>query len=295
MIMTIQGCLTAITTPFTENGIDETALAAHATWMVDRGVSGIVVCGTTGESATMTDSEKLRAMNVVCEAVGHRALVVGGAGNNCTSESLEFLDRVLKQTPVHAVMSVTPYYLKPTQAGCIAHFQALADASSVPVIAYNVPGRTGVNLSVDTMLKLAEHPNIVAIKEASGDMFHGSSLLARIPARVSVLSGDDATSGMLMFAGARGVISVVSNIAPRLMSDMTAAILAGDLGTARTLHHRVVGLHHLVFEQSNPIPVKGLVARLGFGTNRMRLPLLPMESADIDRLLAAAIELGVAP
>jgi 4-hydroxy-tetrahydrodipicolinate synthase len=292
---TFRGCFTAITTPFGPQGrgLNEQALADHAVWMVDHGVRGIVVCGTTGESATMTDDEKIRAMQVVVEAVGGRATIVGGAGNNCTQESLDFLDRVQKQTRVDAVMSVTPYYLKPTQAGCIAHFRALADAADRPLIVYNVPGRTVVNLSVETMLTLAEHPRVVAIKEASGDLLQGTTLVEGLQGRVAVLSGDDATSGPLMFAGAQGVISVVSNIAPQLVSQLCEAIERGDLAAARPLHQRMCRLHRVVFEQANPIPVKGLVARLGFGDGRMRLPLVPMEDAELDALWGRCLEAGV--
>lgn len=291
--MELRGCYTAITTPFNASGIDEAAMAAHASWMVDHGVAGLVVCGTTGESATMSEAEKLRAMDIVCDAVGDRATVIGGAGNNSTSESLEFLALVCERTRVDAVMSVTPYYLKPTQAGCVAHFNTLASASTKPLIAYNVPGRTGVNLTVDTMLAIAAHSNVVGIKEASGDMFQGTQLLSRLDRRVALLSGDDATSGLLAFAGAQGVISVVSNIAPAFMSDMIAAIHNSNLETGRALHQKVTELHRIVFEQSNPIPIKGLVAKLGFGSGDLRLPLLPMNEADLQRLWNECQKLGV--
>src|SRR5690625_4560792 len=168
--MRIEGCLSAIPTQFNDNGIDEQALAAHATWMIDQGCSGIVVCGTTGEAATMSNDEKIRAMNVVSEAVGARAVVVGGAGNNSTSESLEFVARVCKETKVDAIMSVVPYYTKPPQEGIRQHFRAIADQSSLPVIIYNVPGRTVVSMTEETILSLLDHSNIVSVKEASGDI-----------------------------------------------------------------------------------------------------------------------------
>ncbi|MBU6161601.1 MAG: 4-hydroxy-tetrahydrodipicolinate synthase [Myxococcales bacterium] len=292
--MNLSGCFTAITTPFNGRSVDERALAEHAAWMVDQGVSGVVVCGTTGESATMTDDEKIRSMNVVFEAVGHRATVVGGAGNNCTEESLEFIRRVNEEARVHAIMSVVPYYVKPTQAGCVAHFAALSDASRNPVVVYNVPGRTVVNMTADTMLRCAAHPNVCGIKEASADMLQGTLLMERLPSRVAVMSGDDATSALLMFAGARGVISVVSNIAPKLVSDLCAAVAKGDVSTARTLHTHMCHLHNIVFEQANPIPVKALVARLGFGDGTLRLPLLAMEDALTDALWSRCQALGVA-
>jgi len=218
--MKLRGCYVAIVTPFAAGGVDTASLGAHASWLVDNGVSGVVVCGTTGETATMHENEKVLAMNVVTEAVSGRAAVVGGAGNNSTSESVDFVQRVCRETRVDAIMSVVPYYVKPTQRGIVAHFSAIAAASSVPMIVYNVPGRTVVSMTSETILACLELPNVVAVKEASGDLMAAADLFAAVGERRSLMSGDDASALAFMACGGHGVISVVGNVAPRLVSDL---------------------------------------------------------------------------
>lgn len=290
--MKLHGCLVAITTPFRDDDtLDEAALARHAAWMVDEGVRGIVVNGTTGESATLTSDEKIRAMQVVTEAVGGRASVVAGAGNNSTRESLEFLARVNEETRVDAVMAVVPYYNKPSQAGILAHFSAVAAASRFPVVVYNVPGRTVVNMSVETLLASAALPNVVAIKEASGDLFADTLVLASLPSHVSLLSGDDATAMPFLSLGGHGVISVAGNVAPRLMSSMCDAMASGDLVTAQRLHRRIANVHALMFAESSPVPAKLVVEALGFGSRRVRLPIVEVSPERAADLLRRAREL----
>lgn len=291
--MKFEGCFVAIVTPFTpDGGVDYPAMQSHASWMVDEGVSGIVVCGTTGESATLNDDEKIGCMNAVWDAVADRAVVVGGAGNNCTAESLTFLDRVNAEARVHAIMSVVPYYNKPNQRGIIGHFDAILARSNHPVVLYNVPGRTVVGMTVDTMAELATRDSVVAIKEASADLHDNAKLLPRLNG-VALLSGDDATTMPFVAQGGQGTVSVVGNVAPRIMSEMCAAASSGDLATAIRLNFHVAHLHDLMFRHPNPLPAKALVAELGFGSADVRLPLAPLDDAELDAVLADARRLEV--
>ena len=291
--MRFEGCLSAIPTPFTADGIDERTLAEHAAWMVDNGCDGVVVVGTTGESATMTDDEKIRAMQVVLEAVGDRATVIGGAGNNCTAESLDFVRRVNRETRVHGIMSVVPYYTKPPQDGIKLHFRAIADLSTVPVIIYNVPSRSVVSMTPATMLELVDHPNITAVKEASGDIHVAGLLASDVGDRATLLSGDDGTAMAFIAVGGHGLISVASNVAPREMSAMCRSARAGDLAAARVGNAVAVQLQNLLFEMASPIPVKTVMAHLGFGAADVRAPLCPMPPEAAARLLAATDALGL--
>jgi len=291
--MRIEGCLSAIPTPFNKNGIDENALAAHASWMVDNGCSGIVVCGTTGESATMSNDEKIRAMNVVSDAVGGRTIIVGGAGNNSTSESLDFVARVNRETKVDAIMSVVPYYTKPPQAGIKLHFTEIAKLSKRPMLIYNVPSRTVASMTAETILSLLDHPNIVGCKEASGDIHLAGKLVSELDGRGTLLSGDDGTCAAFVAIGGHGAISVASNVAPKLMSDMLKAAASGDLATMRELNRVAVRLQEILFQMPSPIPVKVVVEHLGFGSADVRMPLSPMEPEAAAQLKAIADELGL--
>lgn len=291
--MTLTGCFVAITTPFTGGKVDEQALASHASWLVDQGVQGIVVCGTTGESATMSDDEKLRAMHTIVESVGARTKVVAGAGNNCTAESLAFLKLSNQVRGLDAIMSVVPYYNKPNQRGILAHFKAVCDASTHPVVLYNVPGRTVVGTTAETMVKALSHSNVIAAKEASGDLHLGSNILRELPEGRTLLSGDDVTSMPFMACGGHGVVSVVANFAPKLVSELCASTMAGDLSRAQALHAQMVPLHELAFSDSNPLPTKAIVSQLGFGSSDVRLPLPNLLSGERDAILSAAANLGV--
>lgn len=276
--MKLTGCFSAIPTPFTENGIDEDTMARHSEWMVKQGVDGIVVVGTTGESATMSNDEKIRAMNIVSEAVGDKVTIIGGAGNNSTSESLEFVTRVENETSVSAIMSVVPYYTKPPQEGVMAHFRAIADHSALPVIIYNVPGRVGVDMLPSTMISLAAHDNIVGIKEASGNIHVAGILTSELGDDVSLFSGDDGTAMAFIALGGHGVISVASNVAPYEVSQLCEAALGSDRDTARAYNRTMVILQNLLFSDSSPIPTKVILEHLGFGSARVRLPLVDMPS-----------------
>lgn len=292
--MKLRGCYVAITTPFTDDNIDENALAAHAAWLADKGVAGIVVCGTTGESATMHDDEKIRAMQVVRDAIGRRVTLIGGAGNNSTSESLAFIDRVNRLTDVDVIMSVVPYYNKPPQEGIVAHFEALANASRYPVIIYNVPGRTVVSMTNDTMVSVCRHSNVIGIKEASANLHQNTLLLERlVDTGISVLSGDDVTALPFISLGGHGVISVVGNVAPALLSQICALALEGRFAEAQRLNFTLAHLHDLMFSDASPMPAKAVVSWLGFGNGRPRLPLVPLTAEKAASLVAQCEALGV--
>lgn len=291
----LHGCYTAIITPFRDGQIDTRAMAEHAEWMIEQGVRGVVVNGTTGEAATISDDEKLIALQTVIEAVGDRAQIIMGAGNNSTSESLTFIGRVNQIAGITAIMSVVPYYVKPPQEGLIAHFTEIASVSTHPVVVYNVPSRTVAELKVESMVELARHPNIVGFKEASGDLYQDARLIDQLGERdVSLLSGDDPTALPFISIGGDGVISVISNIAPRLMSDLCAAAARGDVTTARALNGKVSRLQGLLFSTSSPIPVKAACAWLGFGDGFVRLPLVSMEGEARESLIASLTALGIA-
>lgn len=291
--MPFSGCFTAIVTPFSGARVDEEALAAHSAWMVDHGVRGVVACGTTGESATLTEREKIRVIEVVAEAVGGRATVVAGTGSNDTAASAAFTREASRIAGVDAVMAVVPYYVKPSQAGIRAHFEAILDASEKPVVLYNVPGRTVVSMTAETMGQLAKDPRVVAIKEASGDMVLGSRTLDAVGTNAKILSGDDATTLPLMALGGSGSISVVSNVAPALMSTLCRAMLDGDLQTARDLQPEVLAWFDLLFANPNPVPTKILTSALGFGDAAPRLPHVGLEPAEVERVVERARALGM--
>lgn len=275
----IQGSIVAIVTPMHEDGsLDLAAFRALIDFHVAAGTDGIVVVGTTGESPTVdvTEHELL-----IAEAVRHaagRIPVIAGTGANSTREAIE-LATFSKKAGAQASLSVVPYYNKPTQEGMFLHFKAIAEAVDISHILYNVPGRTGCDMANDTVLRLAQIPNIAGIKDATGDIERGSDLLQRAPRDFAIYSGDDASTLALMLLGAHGSISVTANVAPRLMHEMCAAALAGDVAQARDINFRLLGLHRKLFVEANPIPVKWAVARMGKMKNVLRLPLTPLSSA----------------
>ena len=272
----IKGSLVAIVTPMHEDGsLDLPAFRALIDFHVTEGSDAIVVVGTTGESPTVDVEE--HALLIV-EAVKHaagRIPVIAGTGANSTREATA-LAAFAKQAGAQASLSVVPYYNKPTQEGMYLHFRTIAEAVDMPHILYNVPGRTVADMSNDTVLRLAEIPNIVGIKDATGNIERGSDLLRRAPKDFAIYSGDDASTLALMLLGGHGTISVTANVAPRLMHEMCAAALAGDVATAREINFRLLGLHRNLFVEANPIPVKWAVARLGKMQNTLRLPLTPL-------------------
>ncbi len=289
----ITGSLVAIVTPMHEDGsLDLDAFRALIDFHIAEGTDAIVVVGTTGESPTV-DLEEHELL--IAEAVKHankRVPIIAGTGANSTKEAIE-LATFAKKVGADASLTVVPYYNKPTQEGLYLHFKAIAEAVDMPHILYNVPGRTGADMSNDTVLRLAQIPNIVGIKDATGGIERGSDLLQRAPKDFAIYSGDDASTLALMLLGAHGTISVTANVAPKLMHEMCAAALKGDVLTAREINFRLLGLHRKLFVEANPIPVKWAVARMGKMKNILRLPLTPLAAASHPAVEDAMRQAGV--
>lgn len=293
----LRGCATAMVTPFTATGeIDETRLRQLIERQIAGGVRLLVPCGTTGESATLTEAEDRRVIKLTIEAARRRARIIAGTGSNSTADAVAYT-RAALELGADAALVVAPYYNKPTQEGLYAHFRAVAEAvPDFPIVLYNVPGRTSSNISATTVLRLAQATqNIVAIKEASGDVGQIMDILRARPEGFSVLSGDDALTLPLIAAGADGVISVASNEVPDLMARLTELALAGEWNDARALHYRLLPLMQANFIESSPGPVKAVLALLGLIEENFRLPLVPVQEATRVRLRAILIELGSLP
>jgi 4-hydroxy-tetrahydrodipicolinate synthase len=273
------GSIVAVVTPMAESGeIDYAAWDRLLDWHVANGTDAIVIVGTTGESPTVTLDEACELVRRAAARVGGRVPLIAGSGTNSTASSVERTRR-LAEAGADAVLVVTPYYNKPTQEGLYRHFLAVAEASAVPVILYNVPSRTGVDLQPDTVVRLAAHPRIVAIKEATGSVQRIAELIQRCGDELEVLSGDDPIAAEAILAGARGVISVTANVAPKAMHELCVAALAGDAARARELDARLQVLHRAMFVESNPIPAKWAVQQLGLIPGGLRLPLTPLSAA----------------
>ncbi len=273
------GSIVAVVTPMAESGeIDYAAWDRLLDWHVANGTDAIVIVGTTGESPTVTLDEACELVRRAAARVGGRVPLIAGSGTNSTASSVERTRR-LAEAGADAVLVVTPYYNKPTQEGLYRHFLAVAEASAVPVILYNVPSRTGVDLQPDTVVRLAAHPRIVAIKEATGSVQRIAELIQRCGDELEVLSGDDPIAAEAILAGARGVISVTANVAPKAMHELCVAALAGDAARARELDARLQVLHRAMFVESNPIPAKWAVQQLGLIPGGVRLPLTPLSAA----------------
>jgi 4-hydroxy-tetrahydrodipicolinate synthase len=290
----LQGSLVAIVTPMQDGGeLDLDAFRKLIDWHISEGTDGIVVVGTTGESPTVDFEEhRLLIKTAVSHAAG-RVPVIAGTGANSTREAIE-LAAYAKQAGADMSLTVVPYYNKPTQEGLYRHFRAIAEAVDLPHILYNVPGRTVADLGNDTTLRLAEIPNIVGIKDATGNLERGADLMRRKPREFLVFSGDDATALALMLLGGDGVISVTANAAPRLMHEMCAAALKGDLEAARDANNRLLGLHRHLFCEANPIPVKWAVQQMGLIKGGIRLPLTPLSPACHDQVRDAMRQAGIA-
>ena len=286
------GSLVAIVTPMLTNGeIDRAAWLRLLDFHLDNGTAGIVVGGTTGESATLLDAELRELTTTALEHVSGRLRVIVGAGTSSTAETVARV-RWLSALGVDGLLIVTPAYVKPTQDGLIRHYTAAAEASSVPILLYNVPGRTAVDLLPPTVARLATVANIVALKEAVGDLERVREL-QRLAPRIAVLSGDDATCREAVLAGAKGVISVTANVAPREMADMIAAALAGDATRAARIDARIAGLHENLFVEANPIPVKWVLEQMGLIGPGIRLPLTPLSSRFHTRVRSAMERAGL--
>jgi 4-hydroxy-tetrahydrodipicolinate synthase len=286
------GAGVALVTPFTSDGsLDEAALRRLVKRQVDAGIDVLVPCGTTGESATMTTDEQLRVVEITLAECGGKP-VLAGAGSNDTRAAIE-RSKTMAAYGVTGVLSVGPYYNKPTPEGFFRHFSAIADASPVPVVIYNVPGRTGSNIDAATQRRLAAHPNITGVKEASGNLGQMMEILRDRPEGFEVLSGDDAFTLAMMAHGAEGVISVAANQIPGPMHDLVAAAARGDFAGALRIHNRFLDLMNLNFVESNPIPVKASLALLGLCEESFRLPLCPPKDATREALRTAFRELGI--
>jgi 4-hydroxy-tetrahydrodipicolinate synthase len=289
----IKGSIVAIVTPMQEDGsLDVAAFRALIDFHIAEGTDAIVVVGTTGESPTVDVEEHELLIAEAVKHVAKRIPVIAGTGANSTKEAIE-LATFSKKAGADASLTVVPYYNKPTQEGLYQHFKAIAEAVDMPHILYNVPGRTGADISNDTVLRLAQIRNIVGIKDATGGIERGSDLLQRAPKDFAVYSGDDASAMVLILLGAQGSISVTANVAPRLMHEMCAAALNGDLAKAREINYRLLGLHRNLFVEANPIPVKWAVARMGKIRNNLRLPLTPLSAGAHPVVEAAMRQAGV--
>ncbi len=290
---TFEGSMTALATPFRDGALDESAYRALVRYQVEGGTRVLIPMGTTGEAVTMTADERARAVRVVVEEAKGMVAVVGGAGSNSTAETIEGTRRV-REAGADGVLVVTPYYNKPTQAGLVEHFRAVARAHpGFPIVAYNVPGRTGVDLLPETCLRLCDIPEVVALKEATGNMFRALEILEKCGERLTLLSGDDFTVLPFIACGGKGVISVSSNVAPRMMADLVASARAGDIARARELQVRMNNLHRLLFIESSPIPVKWGLHLLGLFGPEVRLPLVPMTEGNAAKLRDELRQLGL--
>ena len=289
----ITGSIPAIATPLQEDGsLNLPRLRSFIDWLIAEGSDGIVVVGTTGESPTVNFDEHCLLIKTAVEHVAGRVPVIAGTGANSTREAIE-LANFAKQAGATAHLSVVPYYNKPGQEGLYRHFKAIAEAVDLPLILYNVPGRTAADMSNDTVLRLAQVPRIAGIKDATGNIERGSDLLKRAPQGFAVYSGDDATALALMLLGGHGTISVTANVAARGMHEMSMAGMAGAVRKAREINFRLLGLHRQLFVEANPIPVKWALARMGLMSDTLRLPLTVLSAEFHERLRNALGEAGI--
>lgn len=284
--------MVALVTPFRDGRVDRAQLKSLVQFHVNSGTDAIVPCGTTGESPTLSHDEHREVVEAVIEAAAGRVPVVAGTGSNSTAEAID-LTRHAKAAGADGVLMVVPYYNKPTQQGLIDHFRAVADAVPIPIILYNIPGRTGVNMLPETVATLAAHEGIVGIKEASGSLEQMTEVIAACGEQIAVLSGDDTLTLPLMSVGGRGVISVIANILPREVVELTHAALTEDWKRAREIHLRLFPLGKAMFYETNPIPVKTAMQLLKLGNGEMRLPLSPMSRGNRERLIRALQAYGL--
>ena len=292
--MELRGCGTALVTPFHQDGsIDDTALRNLVAWQVESSIDFLIPCGTTGETPTLSHDEWLHVIDTTIEVVAGRLPIVAGATSNSTQEAVEKAREVASRPGVNAILTASPYYNKPTQEGQYRHFKAIAEAIDKPLILYNVPGRTSANIEPGTLSRLAEIPNIVAVKEASGNISQIAEVLNAVPESFLVFSGDDAITLPVIALGGVGIISVASNEIPAEMAAMTRAALNNDWATARRIHRKFLPLMQANFIESNPLPVKAALAMMGRIEEVYRLPLLPMRRDTRSKLQKIATEVGL--
>ncbi|WP_291327833.1 4-hydroxy-tetrahydrodipicolinate synthase [Desulfovibrio sp. UCD-KL4C] len=274
--MIFQGAYTALITPFKNGAIDQDAYRELIEWQIEQGIDGLVPCGTTGEAATMTHEEQGEVIRICVEQAKGRVPVIAGAGSNNTKEAVN-LTILAKQAGADATLQITPYYNKPTPQGLVEHFRALSHDASMPFILYNVPGRTGLNALPETIARIVkEVPDVIGVKEATGNLAQCSDLIEQCPKGFVVFSGDDFTVLPLLALGGHGAISVVSNIAPKMVADMCAAFRAGDTAKAKDIHYKLQPLNRAMFLETNPIPVKTSLGMMGMLETSFRLPLVPL-------------------
>ena len=280
----IAGVLTALVTPFNkDSSIDFEALDRLVDFQIEHGIDGLVPMGTTGESPTVTHDENMEVVERVIRRTDGKIPVIAGTGSNSTEEAIR-MTKVARSLGAYASLQVAPYYNKPTQEGLYRHYMTIADAVDLPMVIYNIKGRTGVNIETSTLMKLASHPNIIAVKEASGDINQMMDVINSKPSDFTVLSGDDNLAVPLTIMGGAGVISVASNIVPRYMSEMIDAARKGNIEKAGTMHYELLGLFKSMFIETNPIPVKSALAQMGLIEPVWRLPLCPPEEKTIEKI-----------
>jgi 4-hydroxy-tetrahydrodipicolinate synthase len=291
----LTGCGTALITPFRTDGeVDEPALRSLVDWQIEQGVDFLVPIGSTGEAVTLTPAEQRRVVEVVVEQTGGRVPVMAGAGSNDTRRAVA-ASRAMREIGVTHLLHVAPMYNRPPQRGIVEHFRAIVNSVDLPVVAYNVPGRTGCNIEAETALEIAELPNMVGIKEASGNIAQVAAIIRNRPPSFSVLSGDDALALSVIETGGDGVVSVVSNVTPRAMTELVHHCLAGEYVAARAIAERLEPWMRAAFVESNPIPVKAAMAMLGRARNVLRLPLVPLEARHEALLRESLVRAGALP
>ena len=291
----IKGSIPAIVTPMHPDGsLDLPGLRKLIDWHVDQGTDAIVIVGTTGESPTVSVEEHCELIRVAVEQANKRIPIIAGTGGNSTTEAIE-LTHYAKKVGADASLQVVPYYNRPTQEGMYQHFKTIAEAVDLPSILYNVPGRTSADMSNETILRLAQIPGIIGLKDATANIARGSDLIRLAPKDFAVYSGDDATAMALMFCGGKGNISVVANVAPKAMHELCVAAMAGDVATAVDINKRLLPLHLKLFVEPNPVPVKWAMSEMGLMPSGIRLPLVPLAAEYHETVRAALRESGVLP
>jgi 4-hydroxy-tetrahydrodipicolinate synthase len=288
--MQLEGSIVALVTPFRDGEVDHTAVAELVKWHVAEGTSAIVISGTTGESPTLTEAERVALLATALDAAYGRVPIIAGTGSNNTSHVIQ-ASQAAQEAGADGLLLVTPYYNKPTQTGLLAHYLAVAESVSIPIILYSVPGRTGVEIAPETVAALAEHENVVALKEAGGRVERISEIRRRTT--LTLLSGDDPLALPMVALGARGVVSVTANVAPRAVADLMRAALGGEMPTALELHERLYPLSRAMFLETNPIPVKAALEMMGKIGGELRLPLVPMQPENRSRLAGIMNEAGI--
>jgi len=292
--MNLQGCGTALITPFRhDGGVDEPALLAHVNWQIANGVSLLVPCGTTGEAATLTEQEWLRVIEVTVAAAAGRVPVFAGATHNATHQAVANVKKLHRISGLTGILSANPYYNRPGQRGQYEHFRAVAEATDLPILLYNIPSRTGANLEPATVLRLSEIPNIVGIKESSGNMAQITELLTQAPRAFRVFSGDDSLALPTLSVGGMGLISVASNAIPQQVSQMVASALNDNWIAARRINRHYYAFMQALFTEPSPAPIKAVLSLLGRGNENLRLPMVPVSAATRHKLETILGELGL--